>query len=56
MRLTTRGVGNERGADFLITVTQPPEVSDDAFESLLGSLETELATRKKILESGTART
>jgi uncharacterized protein YndB with AHSA1/START domain len=54
-RVPARVVGNERGADFLITITQPSEVSDSAFESLLDSLETELATLKKVLESGTAR-
>jgi hypothetical protein len=55
VRVPARVVGNERSADFLITITQPPELSDDAFESLLGSLETELATLKMVLESGTAR-
>lgn len=53
-RVPARVVGNERGADFLITITQPAELSDDVFDSLLGSLETELATLKKVLESGTA--
>ena len=46
-----RVVANGRGADFLITVTQPPGVSDEVFEALLGSLETELATLKRALES-----
>jgi len=51
-RVPARVVGNGRGADFLMTVTQPPEVSDAFFEDLLRSVETELATLKSVLESG----
>ncbi len=54
-RVPARVVANERGADFLITITQPAGLPDDAFEGLLGSLDAELATLKNVLESGTAR-
>jgi uncharacterized membrane protein len=50
-RVPARVVGNGRGADFLMTITQPPGVSDAFFEDLLRSVETELATLKKLLES-----
>ncbi len=50
-RVPARVVGNGRGADFLMTVTQPPGLSDAIFEGLLRSVETELATLKMILES-----
>lgn len=46
-----RVVGNGRGADFLMTITQPPGLSDAIFEGLLTAVETELATLKKLLES-----
>lgn len=46
-----RVVGNGRGADFLMTIRQPPGVGDDFFEGLLASVETELATLKNLLES-----
>jgi hypothetical protein len=50
-RVPARVVGNGRGADFLMTITQPPGVSDDFFEGLLASVETELTTLKSLLES-----
>lgn len=46
-----RVVPNGRGADFLMTVTQPPEVDDSFFAELLRSVETELATLKQVMES-----
>jgi hypothetical protein len=49
-RVPARVVGNGRGADFLMTITQPPGVSDAFFEGLLASVDTELATLKKLLE------
>jgi hypothetical protein len=50
-RVPARVVGNGRGADFLMTITQPPGVSDAFFEELLASVETELSALKKFLES-----
>jgi hypothetical protein len=50
-RVPARVLRNGRGADFLMTITQPPGVSDAFFDSLLGSVDTELATLKKLLES-----
>jgi hypothetical protein len=50
-RVPARVVANGRGADFLMTVTRPAEMSDADFDGLLGSLETELATLKKVLEA-----
>ncbi len=47
-----RVVANGRGADFMMTVTQPPEVDDSFFEGLMRSVETELAALKEILEAG----
>ena len=49
-----RVVANGRGADFLITVTQPPGVDDGFFEELLRSVDTELATLKKVMETDSA--
>jgi hypothetical protein len=46
-----RVVGNGRGADFLMTVAQPPGLDDAIFDALLASADTELATLKKLLES-----
>lgn len=47
-----RVIANGRGADFLMTVTQPPEVDDSFFEELMRSVETELTTLKEVLEAG----
>jgi len=47
-------VGNGRGAEFLMTITQPPRLSDTIFEELLGAVDTEMATLKKLLESAPA--
>ncbi|MDX6523755.1 MAG: hypothetical protein QOI17_1268 [Gaiellales bacterium] len=46
-----RVVANGRGAEFLMTIFQPAELDDDEFDRLLMSLETELATLKKVLEA-----
>jgi uncharacterized protein YndB with AHSA1/START domain len=51
-RVPARVTGNGRGADFLITVTQPDGLPDDSFDEVLGSLDTELATLKRVLEEG----
>jgi hypothetical protein len=50
-RVPARVVCNGRGADFLMTITQPPGVSDAIFDGLLGSVDTELATLRTLLES-----
>lgn len=50
-RVPARVVGNGRGADFMMTIAQPPGVSDAIFEGLLASVETELAALKELLES-----
>ncbi|HEY3765777.1 MAG TPA: hypothetical protein VGL44_11525 [Gaiellales bacterium] len=47
-----RVVANGRGAEFLITIFQPAEVGDAAFDHLLAALDTELATLKAVLERG----
>ena len=47
-----RVVANGRGADFLMTVTQPAEVGDAFFDELMGAVDTELATLKAVLERG----
>jgi hypothetical protein len=49
-----RVVGNGRGADFLMTITQPPGLNDTIFDELLASVDTELATLKKLMESAPA--
>jgi hypothetical protein len=46
-----RVVENGRGADFLMTIAQPPEVSDAAFQELLRAVDIELATLRELLES-----
>jgi hypothetical protein len=45
-----RVVANGRGADFLMTVTQPDGVDDSFFEELMRSVDTELAMLKAVLE------
>jgi hypothetical protein len=50
-RVPARVVPNGRGADFLMTISQPPGVSDAFFDGLIASVDTELATLKKLLES-----
>jgi uncharacterized protein YndB with AHSA1/START domain len=46
----TRVVANGRGADFVMTIFQPPELGDEAFDRLLADTATELATLKELLE------
>jgi hypothetical protein len=46
-----RVVANGRGADFIMTIVQPAEVTDDDFRAVLESVDTELATLKAVLES-----
>jgi hypothetical protein len=48
--VSARVVANGRGAEFLITVFQPSEVSDADFDQLLAALDTELAELKAVLE------
>jgi uncharacterized protein YndB with AHSA1/START domain len=49
-RVPARVTANGRGADFLITVTQPDGLPDGDFDELLASVDTELATLKRVLE------
>jgi len=51
-RVPARVSANGRGADFVITVTQPNGLPDDDFDEVLASLDTELATLKRVLEDG----
>jgi uncharacterized protein YndB with AHSA1/START domain len=51
-RVPARVTANGRGADFLITVTQPDGLPDDDFDELLASVDTELATLRRVLEDG----
>jgi uncharacterized protein YndB with AHSA1/START domain len=51
-RVPARVTANGRGADFLITITQPDGLPDDDFDQLLASVDTELATLKRVLEDG----
>jgi hypothetical protein len=46
-----RVVGNGRGADFMMTITQPAELDDEEFDrGVLGAVATEFATLKQVLE------
>jgi hypothetical protein len=45
-----RVVANGRGADFVMTIFQPPELDDVAFERELAVVATELSTLKEVLE------
>jgi len=45
-----RVVANGRGADFMMTIFQPLELGDDAFDRLLADAATELTTLKEVLE------
>jgi uncharacterized protein YndB with AHSA1/START domain len=51
-RVPARVTANGRGADFQITVTQPDGLADDDFDAVLASVDTELATLKRVLEDG----
>jgi hypothetical protein len=43
-------VANGRGADFVMTILQPPELDDEAFDRWLSVTMTEFATLKELLE------
>jgi hypothetical protein len=45
-----RVVANGRGADFVMTIFQPSELDDDAFDRELALTATEFATLKQVLE------
>jgi hypothetical protein len=45
-----RVVANGRGADFMMTILQPSEVDDEAFDRVLDAVAIELATLKEALE------
>ncbi len=45
-----RVVANGRGADFVMTIFQPPELDDDAFDREVAVTATEFATLKEVLE------
>ena len=45
-----RVVANGRGADFVMTIFQPPELDDEAFDRELAVIATELTTLKEVLE------
>jgi hypothetical protein len=45
-----RVVANGRGADFVMTIFQPLELDDEAFDRELAVIATELTTLKEVLE------
>jgi hypothetical protein len=45
-----RVVANGRGADFVMTIFQPPELDDAAFDRKLAVIATEFATLQEVLE------
>ncbi len=45
-----RAVANGRGADFLMTIFQPPQLDDEAFDHWLADTATEFTTLKEVLE------
>ena len=45
-----RVVANGRGADFVMTILQPPELDDEAFDRFLADTATEFTTLKQVLE------
>jgi hypothetical protein len=45
-----RVVTNGRGADFVMTILQPPELDDEAFDRWLSDTATEFTTLKEVLE------
>lgn len=49
-RCPARVVANGRGADFVMTIFQPPELDDEAFDRELAVTATELTTLKGVLE------
>ncbi|WP_369394266.1 SRPBCC family protein [Streptomyces sp. CG1] len=53
-RVPARVVPNGDGAEFMITFHQPPSLGDAEFKEQIDLVDTELATLKKILETGRA--
>ncbi|AOR36563.1 hypothetical protein BFF78_40800 [Streptomyces fodineus] len=53
-RVPARVVPNGDGTEFMITFHQPPSLGDSVFKEQTDLVDTELATLKKILESGPA--
>jgi hypothetical protein len=45
-----RVVANGRGADFMMTIFQPQEMDDEAFDRWLADTATEFTTLKEVLE------
>jgi hypothetical protein len=45
-----RVVANGRGADFMMTIFQPQEMDDEAFDRWLADTATEFSTLKEVLE------
>ena len=45
-----RVVANGRGADFVMTIFQPPELDDEAFDRFLAATATEFTTLRELLE------
>jgi hypothetical protein len=45
-----RVVANGRGADFVMTILQPSELEEDAFDRVLRDVTTELAALKEVME------
>lgn len=43
-------ITNGRGADFVMTILQPPELDDEAFDRFLADTATEFTTLKEMLE------
>ncbi|MGP3683224.1 SRPBCC family protein [Streptomyces sp. IBSNAI002] len=51
-QVPARVVANGAGAEFMITFFQPPAFTDDFFDEQITLVDTELATLKRILETG----
>jgi hypothetical protein len=45
-----RVIANGRGADFVMTIFQSPELDDEAFDRFLADTATEFTTLKEVLE------
>ncbi|HEV8450089.1 MAG TPA: SRPBCC family protein [Gaiellales bacterium] len=50
-----RVVANGRGADFVMTIFQPPELEDEAFDRWLSVTTTEFSKLREVLEHDEAR-
>ncbi|MFI9244114.1 hypothetical protein ACIGXF_16345 [Streptomyces sp. NPDC053086] len=51
-QVPARVVANGTGAEFMITFFQPPAFTDAFFDEQVALVDTELATLKRILETG----